>query len=433
MKKTILLTLAASAVGASQLMGADLYITGSTAFRANVHDACLALFDSTPTEQTGTPATGGDTKTGNAAAQWCLSGPVGSKVTSLGFTTLNIHAIFTGSVQGIQSAETPGSKLTFVNIGGTTNNVSATIAFSDVATASTPYPATGNYTEEKVAVQPFVFVRSAAGGGLLNVTNLTAEQLKDIIQIGRLPLSAWTTKAADTTSFVYLVNRTKDSGTRRTAFAEVVDIFNQSALIYLYDSVTNNAFYKPNGTVIVSSAGNGQGNGNLNWGSGYVGGGDIKTEMAINNAANQAISYLSISDAKGIIATTNYSQLISYNGVWPTTLGSAITANYNSTNDFSPVSLGKYPFWSYEVVVFPTVDPSSLSGDQNLTAAQLGSQGQAGTILGVLNAQTVINGGNPIPGSIEATIQASEPAGAIALRLSEMHASRAAVGGTITP
>ncbi len=44
MKKTLLLTLAAGLVGATPLLASDLYITGSTAFRANVHDACTKLF-----------------------------------------------------------------------------------------------------------------------------------------------------------------------------------------------------------------------------------------------------------------------------------------------------------------------------------------------------------------------------------------------------
>src|ERR1035438_1011888 len=73
MKKTLLLAVAASLIGASPLMAVDLYLTGATAFRSNVHDACLQLFTSY-TEFTGTPATGGDTKTGNAAAQWTMTG-----------------------------------------------------------------------------------------------------------------------------------------------------------------------------------------------------------------------------------------------------------------------------------------------------------------------------------------------------------------------
>jgi hypothetical protein len=446
MKKILSLTLAASLVSASPLMALDLYITGSTAFRANVHDACLKLFDSVPTEHTGTAATGGDSKTGNAAAQWVMIGNVGTKVTALGNTTLTIHGLFTGSVQGIQTVE-QSTPLFFLDADGVHIKTNTpTIAFTDVASSSTPFPATGNFSEEKVAVQPFVFVKAVGLGGLTNVTSITWEQLKNLVQIGRAPLYAWTHNPGDT-NFVYLVNRTKDSGSRRTTFAEVLDGYNQAQVTYIYD-FTNNFFYKATNTVngsvgasqglaqsvgVVGAPGNG--NANLNWGSGYVGGGDIKTEMNYSNINNQAVSYLSISDAKGINGI-NWSEVISFNGVWPTaglTGGSNISGN-SGTNDYSPITLGQYPFWAYEVVVYPIVDPSGISGDQNLSASQLGDQTQSGTILGVLDAQS--GGGVPLLGSIENEIEFSKfPANgpATAIRLSDMHASRQSVGGTITP
>ena len=54
MKKTLLLTLALGLAGATSLVAGnvDVYITGSTAFRANVYNACQKLF----TTGTGTPA-----------------------------------------------------------------------------------------------------------------------------------------------------------------------------------------------------------------------------------------------------------------------------------------------------------------------------------------------------------------------------------------
>ena len=143
MKKILLLALAAGLISTSPLMALDLYITGSTAFRANVHDACFKLFDSAPTEITGTVATGGDSKTGNAAAQWVMTGTVGNKVPAVGSTPLTIHALFTGSVQGVQTVE-QGTKLTFITISNgiavITNNT-PTIAFSDCSSESTPFPA----------------------------------------------------------------------------------------------------------------------------------------------------------------------------------------------------------------------------------------------------------------------------------------------------
>ena len=447
MKKTLFLTLAAGLVSATSLMAqSDLYITGSTAFRANVHDACSNLFSSF-TEYTGTAATGGDSKTGNAAAQWTMTGTPIASLTANITGTLTIHALFTGSVQGIKTVE-QSTKLLFLKGTDATTVVTntPTIAFTDVSSSSTPYPASGNFSEEIVAVQPFVMCKAVpANNGLTNVNNVSWEQLKYAIQAGRIPLSAWDNLRADHTNYVYLLERTQDSGTRRTEFATVNDGYNQSAIVYNYD-VTNNVFYKATNTVagangggttspvsvgVVGAAGNG--NANLSWGSGYVGGGDIKTALGTNNVANQSIAYLSFADAKGI-SGVNWSQVISFNGIWPTVAGAGIHGN-TGTNDFSPICLGMYPHWANEVVVYPTVDPSSISTDQNLSQSQLGDQNTPGTLLGVLDYQTKFSnpGGPTLPGSIENEIFKSQPGGATAIRLSDMTSFRFSVGGTITP
>jgi len=344
---------------------------------------------------------------------------------------LTIHGLFTGSVQGMQTVEQKTPLLFATPASGVYVTNSPTIGFSDCSGTSTPFPATGNYNEENVCVQPFVIAKSVIGGAMTNVTSVTWDQLRYGIAAGRVPLSVWSGKPADHSSYVYLVERTKDSGTRRVELAESQFGYNAPCTVYLYDNVTNNIFYKPSATAIVGPTG--VFNANLNWGSGYVGGGNIATELAYNNAANQAIAVLSIGDARGITGV-NWQQVLPFNGLWPTAAGAGISGN-TGTNDFTPIAEGTYPLWGYEVVVYPNVDPSSLSSDQNLTAAQLGTQSTAGTIMGVLNAQTLINGGSPIVGSIENEIELSKTAanGATAIRLSDMVSSRQSVGGTITP
>ena len=74
----------------------------------------------------------------------------------------------------------------------------------------------------------------------------------------------------------------------------------------------------------------------MNWGFGFIGGGDIKNHLNFNNAANQSISYLSIGDSKGVNnGGGNWSTVMSYNGIWPTAAGPGIHGNV-STNDFLP-------------------------------------------------------------------------------------------------
>jgi hypothetical protein len=124
--------------------------------------------------------------------------------------------------------------------------------------------------------------------------------------------------------------------------------------------------------------------------------------------------------------------VISYNGIWPTAAGAGIHGN-TGTNDYSPITLGYYPLWGLEVLVHP-VNPGAIS-DQDISEAQLGNQTTPGTFMGVFNAQTLINGGSPILGSIENEIELSKTGspGATAIRLSDMLNSRSAVGGVISP
>jgi len=436
MKKHLILTLAASLAAVLPSKALDLYITGSTAFRANVTTACSNLFDSPIINYYGgTSATGGDGKAYPKAAQWVMSGTVSNTISALGQTPLTIHALFTGSIQGIETVEA-GTKLLFLAADGvTTLTNTPTIAFSDASSSVTPYPVSGTayYAEEKVAVQPFVFAKSIIGGVMNNVTNITSGEAQFMIKSGRINLSAFTGNTADHGTYVYTAERTKDSGTRLTFFKEEGFPYNQNISTYVLDlntadSTTYGTWFKPTTNYVVGPVGNG--GANLNWGNGYVGGGDIATALATNLSGNMAVGALSISDAKSIGTTANWAQVIAYNGVWPTVAGPGIAGN-TGTNDFTPILTGKYSFWGYEVVVYPTVDPSTISSDQNLTAAELGNGRTPGTILGVLDV--LGSGGTPALGSLEHEIWASEPTGATAIRISDMSASRSAPGGTITP
>jgi len=439
MKKILLITLF-GAVTASQLMAADLYITGSTAFRKQVFNACKNLYTSTPSIVYDTAAViGGDGTSAASNPVWTMTGSAASSITALGGGTLTIHADFTGSVQGCQTVENL-IKVAYLTTSGTVTTNTPTIAFSDVSSASTPYAAKGNFSEEQVAVQPFVICRSASTSASMNsITNVTWDQLKYLVNAGTLPLSEWSGNSADYNTPIHIINRTEDSGTRRSLFAELGYGFAQNITTYNYDQ-TNKVFYTPTGdingalgesayAVIGSYAG--YNSANLQWGPGYVGGGDIKNCLKLTDTQNTCIGYLSVADAQAITGV-NWSQVISLNGLWPTAAGLGIHNN-TGTNDFTPVTSGFYPYWAYEVVVYPTVNPSTLSpSDQNLTTAQLGNQNTAGTILGVLDAWTY---GTPIVGSIDNEINASKTAspGATAIRMGDMVSSRASVGGTISP
>jgi len=446
MKKTLLLTLALGLAGAPSLVAGnvDVYVTGATAFRANVYTACTKLFNPAPTIYYGDAAHGGaGSGFSSSTAAWAMTGTPIAGITNISGNTLIIHGLFTGSIQGIQTVE-QNTKLIFPNADGASGGLcstyrtnSPTIGFSDASGGATPYPATGNYVEEQVCIQPFVVCKSQATiGAVTNINNVTWEQLKYGIPAGRIPLAAWTGKITDTNTFVYLMQRTKDSGTRRNETAGDYFQYTDPTGIYIYD-YTNNFFYTP--SVLAATAFGSSPNGvvgaaglnnvNLNWGYGYVGGGDIKNSLNNGNAANQAIGYLSIADAKSV-GSANWNNVIAVNGLWPTAAGAGIHANAG-TNDFSPITLGYYPCWGLEVLVHP-INPGLIS-DQSITKTQLGDQTTPGSFMGVFNAQTLINGGSPIVGSVENEIELSKTGGATAIRLSDMGNSRSAVGGTIAP
>jgi hypothetical protein len=438
MKKLLLVTLF-GAFTASQLQAVDLFITGSTAFRSQVYTACTKLFSGTPSIQYDlNKIIGGDGTSSSSNPVWTMTGTAAASVSVLGGGTLTIHGNFTGSVQGCQTVENK-VPIVFLTTAGNLMTNTPTIAFSDVSSKSTPYAITGNpFSEEQVAVQPFVIVKSAsAAAGMASITNITWEELKSLHSLGNLPLSEWTGNyTSDYNTPVYIINRTKDSGTRRSLFAYLGAGFNEGITTYNYD-VTNHAFYQPSGNALgakgeaqyaVIGGFAGYNNANLNWGPGYIGGGDIKAALGVADTQNMSVGYLSVADAKGITGV-NWSQVIALNGQWPTAAGPGIHGQ-TTTNDFTPVCAGFYPYWAYEVVVYPVVDPSSLSTDQNLTAAQLGNQTTTGTILGVLDK---VNALTPIAGSIDNEIQTSKTGTATAIRLVDMTSSRAAVGGPIAP
>jgi hypothetical protein len=471
MKKTLLLTLALASVGVSPLMAGtvNVYITGSTAFRANVYTACTKLFDTSVTNPFiayGDAAHGGaGSGFSSKTAAWAMSGTPIASLTNIQGNTLIIHGLFTGSVQGIQTTVN-NTPLTFPNADGTSGGLCATynstaaptIGFSDASGAASPYFANGtSYVEEKVAVQPFIFMRANSGGVLTNINNVSWEQLEYGIPQGRIPLAAWTAKSTDTNSFVYLLQRTKDSGTRRCETAGMYYQFNDTVGIYLYDTTAKN-FYIPTvtsnitGTAtapygIVGSAG--LNNANLNWGYGYVAGGDIATTLKVADTQNTSFAMLSVGDANGIGGTnllgdSTWGTAISFDGIWPTTAGAGIRTNGihatgfigAATNDYSPIINGYYPLWGEEVLVHPIGTQVANQAGNNITATQLGDWKTPGSFMGVFNGQTLnftnLNG-VPHVGSIENEIELSKTNMATAIRLSDMVNSRSAVGGTISP
>jgi hypothetical protein len=91
------------------------------------------------------------------------------------------------------------------------------LAFSDVFQASSGFT-TPELSDEQVAIQPFVWVRSASCPS--TVTNITMQQLRFALQ-GSCPLSYLTGNSSDYSSTVYFTGRNKDSGSRVIALSRL--------------------------------------------------------------------------------------------------------------------------------------------------------------------------------------------------------------------
>ena len=398
MKKSLLLTAAAGLLGVSSLQAqqADIYITGSSAFRANVYNAISALYSS----HTENPSPGASSN-----SRWTMSGQMSSL---FGTRTVVVHANFNGSVQGIHGLFDQTDKSVFLLNGTGTDATlvtnSVTCAFSDVDSASTDFPLnSASFYERYVAVQPFVYVRSL--NAPTTITNVSIQQLQTVLPNGQLPLSYLTGNPADLASSITLVHRSKDSGTRVTAFADAFgtglapQVYYWNTISLAYTLATNNL-------------------GPALYGYGYVGGGDVKNVLNVNNANNIAFAYLGLSDAKGVNGGLN---ILSYNGTYPSTeikTGAAVP----TAPTFDAVRNGQYSFWAYEVFAQPK---TVTAGDQNINATDLTTFCRK---LAGYNASESFVGGT---GSIDADIalQATK----VAIRLGDMNVSRQAVGGAIAP
>ncbi|NBX60798.1 MAG: hypothetical protein EBT62_10090, partial [Opitutaceae bacterium] len=113
------------------------------------------------------------------------------------------------------------------------------------------------------------------------------------------------------------MQRTLDSGTRRCETACSYYTYGDTVGVYLYD-YTNNFFYLPTTNLVntyatspngvVGSAG--LGNVNLNWGYGYVAGGDIKNTL--NNSSVSNTATMAFDDCSASVtpypATGNYAE-----------------------------------------------------------------------------------------------------------------------------
>jgi hypothetical protein len=350
----------ASAAEAQQAV----YITGSTAFRAQVYHALADL---------GLSVSAGAT-TGNNS--FTFSGTVNASVENYSGGTYDnltagksyqVFCTFSGSSEGVYSLLNDVSPV-YTNISGasTTYANGADLAFCDVQQASTQYPTPGlsevstadgiaSSFGAGVAIVPFTWAASAGANG--KVINVTPYLLNDIFPAGALPLSFFDGVASDAGANVVLVGRTNDSGTRITA--ELTDGLPTAS----FDPAQGIIQYAPGGISGLNAGtytGTFQELGSSANTEGYSSGSGVA--KALSQGTGDAIGYVAWSDSASL---SGGALPITFAGsnpstVYPITSGTW-TANSTPWN-LAGLENGQYYFWSYEhCYVSPAVESSGTS------------------------------------------------------------------------
>jgi hypothetical protein len=356
-------------------VGTPVFISGSTAFRAQVYQGLIDL---------GLTADTGDSSSGNTFTfTGVISGSIvkpsalpsafsaGLPSTANGApnnfvgSTWTVYCSFDGSLQGIDNCLHSGNNNTFQKVGSTATFSHGTdMAFSDVsqgsATATDQSPPAFGLTEVTsddsginggIAVQPFLWAANAAAN-TAGVTYIQDSQIYSLFDQGLADLSWWT---GNSTAFVKplalgsktvaLTGRDNSSGTRITA--QQLDGWASANTInqYTINGTTSDPKTAAASLNFVSVAN-----------SGYASGGAVADALEYPNS-QAAVGYISFNDAAkiqigstatGWTATPNNGFILSYEGINPVT--TATTGSTPIVYNMAAVQNGQWPFWSYEHV-----------------------------------------------------------------------------------
>jgi hypothetical protein len=304
--KNILLMASAASLVVGSANGAEIYITGATAFRSSVYAALNTAFDAGKTLNVPANIAVG-AESGAGFRTW--SGTIGG-------AQWNVFESYSGSVEGIQTL-VEGTSNNFLPIdtaNKTTFLHTCDIAFSDVFQDTTVYNSDLLIDLGPIGVQPFVIVRNA-NAGVAGVNNVTSKLMQQLLASANLPLKLFTGGTATTP--VWLVGRDKWSGTRMTVHMDTDFVTVQCQLAY--DNTTTSTWEKKTSPGIPEP--------------GYGSGGNLV--KALQKATYPAaIGYVSLGDYKNSGLDT-----VSYNGV---TLGTGASINLDLVKN------GQYSLWCYE-------------------------------------------------------------------------------------
>ena len=388
-----LLALFTAAVAPAQ---ETIHITGSTAYRSAVHQAILDMLGGTVSY--GYSGTSGLGK----ASQAIFTGTVSN-------INVTIKTSWSGSLAGLETVAQaiPGATVNTFLVNSTPMSSGGTqsapavydaptipeVGMEDGEQLTTIFP-TPAVVQNKVGVVAFKWLCNQ--GAAVGLTNITANQIRELYSIGHLPLSMFTGNSNAVTTNVYALGRDWDSGTRNCAFLEAGVQTYTSAL-----TATAVKQYQPldaGGNVVGSSHADAIASQQIwpcdtvdfltfcNGDGGYNSGGDLGTAMK-ESSPFIYVAYLGLSDATTAENSGAGATDLTYNGV-------AFSAN-NLEN-------GPYSFWCYEYLNYlPTYATTDANGYEvaNILAAQISNESllSVGANLNLMNVTRSQEGGPIAP------------------------------------
>jgi len=398
---TLLLAGFAAAIATPSFADLTIRITGSTAMRSNVNTIL--------TTGTGSGGLGytniafQENSAGNATVS-NSSFHIYEKGTSPNKTT--ILTSWSGSVAGVQAAAqgitgikwlVPGTHTGKVaNGSAVADNINtADVAFSDVWQNATIFN-TPALTDTICGIVQFRFVTNNGSP----ITNITPQQVRVLYQNGNLPLSAFTGSSADEAKLVYAFGRDPDSGTRVTAFAE--NGLGTNPTVFQYKAtVSGGAITEIFPYAAQTLFGQTYGIGNSGESSGGTLAGylnqtstGVKLRTATGVTAGEttlanlyAIGYLGTSDAATAISGSTPGSVIAYNGMNPSTSGTALA---------DAIKAGSYHFWSYLHCMHNGLTGDKLTFYSDITT-KLIPAASGGIVLGDMRVERFSDGGTVFP------------------------------------
>ena len=332
-----------------------VYLTGSTAFRAEVFNVLNGKIAAPSGVDLGAPKSYGTSSANQYGFQgtWAADGsPMASK-------TVQVYCSYTGSVDGQGALLGITSPVNYANVsflaftsGNAAFTHAAQLAFSDVTqdsgrfSTALGFPALVGAVDATsgvtgVAVVPFVFARNNTAQGA-KITNISDNQAQTLLTSGFAALSYLTGNPGDAASTCYISGRNYLSGTRTTVFADTLFGITTSGAQYHNSAsyTVNNATQAATRGADVAGATKFTATAGIFTASqaGWSSGSDVRKDMNNTSSANAFVGYMGIGDSTSL---TLPAQKLTYNGV---------------AFSLDAVRNGSYTLWTYEQLF-------SVSGD----------------------------------------------------------------------